>query len=149
MKKYSQGGFTLIELLVVIAIIGILSSVVLASLSTARNKASDAKIRSQLTQAKTSAELYANNNGGSYTASNMAAAALPCTGTMFADAASGMLILTGTAASWPTGTLLSCQATATGFSISANLPGGGFWCVDSAGKNQAAAAQQASADVDC
>jgi prepilin-type N-terminal cleavage/methylation domain-containing protein len=34
MKKYSQRGFTLIELLVVIAIIGILSSVVLASLLT-------------------------------------------------------------------------------------------------------------------
>ena len=44
MKK----GFTLIELLVVIAIIGILSSVVLASLNTARNKGSNAAVQSAL-----------------------------------------------------------------------------------------------------
>lgn len=56
-------GFTLIELLVVIAIIGLLSSVVLASLSTARAKARDSKRLSDLHQLQLAVELYANDNG--------------------------------------------------------------------------------------
>jgi len=45
-----RGGFTLIELLVVISIISLLSSVVLASLNSARNKSKIAATKQQMTQ---------------------------------------------------------------------------------------------------
>jgi len=63
MNKYKK-GFTLIELLVVVAIIGILASVVLASLSTARNKGKDAAIQGELSSLRAQAEIVAN--GGDY-----------------------------------------------------------------------------------
>ncbi|HEY0908265.1 MAG TPA: prepilin-type N-terminal cleavage/methylation domain-containing protein [Candidatus Paceibacterota bacterium] len=57
-------GFTLIELLVVVAIIGLLSSVVLASLNAARSKARDAVRKSDLTQIQKALELYYDAYGG-------------------------------------------------------------------------------------
>ena len=53
----TKRGFTLIELLVVIAIIGVLASVVLASLNTARAKGADAAIKSNLNGVRAQAEL--------------------------------------------------------------------------------------------
>jgi type II secretion system protein G len=64
MNLYTRNrGFTLIELLVVIAIIGVLASVVLASLSTAQEKARDTSRVAQIKQVKTALELYYSDQG--------------------------------------------------------------------------------------
>lgn len=64
--KNRERGFTLIELLVVIAIIGILSSVVLASLNSARTKGRDARRISDLKQLQLALELYYDANSSAY-----------------------------------------------------------------------------------
>lgn len=67
MKQTNTRGFTLIELLVVIAIIGILASVVLASLNTARDKGANAAARASLNNARAQAEMYYDDNTRTYT----------------------------------------------------------------------------------
>lgn len=62
-KTHKSAAFTLIELLVVIAIIGILSSVVLASLSGARESARDTRRKQDLRQIRTALEMYYNEHG--------------------------------------------------------------------------------------
>ncbi len=58
MNSKGARGFTLIEILIVIAIIGLLSTVILAALSTARRGARDAKRISELREMQTALELY-------------------------------------------------------------------------------------------
>lgn len=119
----NRKGFTLIELLVVIAIIGILASVVLASLNTARAKGADAAIKSNLNNARAQAELFYDNNGQSY--SGVCAAG------------------TGTIAQFKTGAEnagsadVDCayDATPDGWALQAQLKTStSYYCVDSTGQ---------------
>ena len=74
----SRRGFTLIELLVVIAIIGVLSSVVLASLNTARLKGRDSARIQSIQSIRLALELYASDHNGQYPYLNQAGGGTGC-----------------------------------------------------------------------
>src|SRR3954469_15763863 len=58
-----QSGFTLIELLVVISIISLLSSIVLATVKTARDKSKIARVQSDLIQIRNAIALMSADAG--------------------------------------------------------------------------------------
>jgi prepilin-type N-terminal cleavage/methylation domain-containing protein len=63
MHKRSPQGFTLIELLVVVAILGLVSTIVLNSLETARAKARDVRRLADIREVRTALENYRTENG--------------------------------------------------------------------------------------
>lgn len=59
----NRSGFTLIELLVVVAIIGLLATLSIVALNTARAKSRDAKRIADIRQIATALEMYYTDNG--------------------------------------------------------------------------------------
>lgn len=141
-------GFTLIELLIVIAIIGILASVVLGSLNTARTKANDAAIKSNLNNLREQASIWYDDNGQVYASANNVYATSTCpialsSGNIF----SNQKVFDATAQAYTKagGVAKSqCVASATTWAVAVQLAtsdgagnaGADSWCVDSTGSSR-------------
>jgi prepilin-type N-terminal cleavage/methylation domain-containing protein len=132
-KSNLSKGFTLIELLVVIAIIGLLSSIVLASLNTARSKADDSAVKSNLSQLARLAALYFNN----YESYGSSANNTSCTqsGTIFTDTSVVNQIYAAQNASGGTAVCASSSGFSSKYAIAVPLKSNSsqYWCVDSSG----------------
>lgn len=134
MKLNFKKGFTLIELLVVVAIIGILASVVLASLNTARSKGADASIKANLANIRAQAEIL-YDTAGSYTGLCANATVAAATAAAASAHGSGTTVVTDLATAG-TATSVICHLAAdnSAWAISSPLKTAGqYWCVDSAG----------------
>ena len=152
MKKQTQ-GFTLIELLVVIAIIGILSSIVIASLNSARSKGKDAAIKGQAKQLQTQAETYYDSVGtfGISASSTGSACITGVAGTVFATTTVAAQVALLAANDAPNSTTI-CTTDSTGqkWSLSiSGLNGGGFLCVDNSGSFKSSGAVATSTAGAC
>jgi len=134
-------GFTLIELLVVIAIIGILSSIVLVALRSARNQAKDARIISSMSQIRSMAEvLY---SGTSYSDLDCTVVAAACTcGNSSVDQLCEDIYAQNASAT------LTFHV-GSEYCVQVSLLNGGVFCIDSTGYAGKAATQYCDATFDC
>ncbi len=130
--KFTKKGFTLIELLVVIAIIGILATIVLVSLNSARNKANDVAIKAAVEQSRAVAELIYDDGGNVYTGL--------CSGALLnlAHATYGAQLTQISASvdsnNGATGGVPVCSTNGSAYCVSGVLKTTGSFCVDSTGK---------------
>ncbi|MFA5009219.1 MAG: type II secretion system protein [Candidatus Paceibacterota bacterium] len=137
----SKKGFTLIELLVVIAIIGILSGLIIVSMNGANSSARDARIKANMDQIRTTAELFKFTAGnGAYCSGTACSAAITAPGDL-TDASHFMNASYGDASrlysdigTQVTGTrIMNIAISGAGYCIQTPLNGGGSYCVDSNG----------------
>jgi prepilin-type N-terminal cleavage/methylation domain-containing protein len=138
-------GFSLIELLIVIAVIGILSSIVIISLTGAKNKSRDAKVISQLSRLREAGYIYYLSHDNSYVAE---------------DGTTNICTEIINASEDPSGVgrlvrdfkdTIVCRGPifARTFAVSALLPSGAYWCVDSTGTSKRVTRHLIPADSKC
>ena len=151
--KKTLRGFTLVELLVVIAIIGLLSTLAVVSLNSARGKARDAKRLADIRQIQTAMELYYQNAStpgypagaaiplGSATAAKLCDAASSSAGFQAATVACSGSTLMGSVPSAPAPQDGSCTSGNNAYVYTVNATSTGYslgYCIGATTSNVAA-----------
>jgi len=121
-------GFTLVELLIVIAIVGILASIILASMQSSRNRAKDSAIIQSLRDLRSVAELHYNENYTYVGVCNSADNTITDTGN-FGRLEGYVNENIGTG-------VLTCNDDLSGYAVIADLHNGNCWCVDYQGAGE-------------
>lgn len=121
-------GFTLIELLVVVAIIGLLATIVIVNVNSARGKAKDKGIITSMNSLRAGGDLWYTANNGTYVGFCGAGCSL--------GSADWRRVCTSVQLQ---GGVLSCNNSATAWAASSSFPSGGTYCVDSVKRTGSAA----------
>ena len=125
-------AFTLIELLVVIAIIGILSGLIIVSMSGAQNAAKDARIKADMDQMRSVAAIYYNTTGTG-TTYGTAGAGVQGAAANFSGVTDGLSLYNDIGTQTTGARILNIQASPAAYCFSVVLNTGNY-CIDSAGK---------------
>lgn len=125
-KKSGTSGIAIVLIiifggLVLIAVIGILSSVVLASLNIARAKGDDAMVKSDVMTFRTEGELYYDGQNNSYA------------GLCASDSATYLAAASEAGDSSGSSTNYQCNDSDTAWAASVPLRTAGYYCIDSMG----------------
>ena len=126
MKNFKK-GFTLIELLVVVAIIGILASVVLASLNSARAKGKDASAEASISSIRAQAEIFYNSNPTANSYTNI------CVPGTNADSQKVEDLRIAANKQVPATSAFTCIEGTDSYTVAGTLNSGKTFCVDSTG----------------
>lgn len=143
-------GFTLIELLVVIAIIGVLASVVLVSLNSARKRGADTRVISDVNQVR--ALLETDYAGGNYSADLQSNSVAATQGVGTTNASSTMNALFADAKTNGGYIIVVSNSGQTAFAVFGALPSQNntkFFCSASNGSTNQATGTPATGYISC